>query len=194
MPDFDAIVSDAELAIYCIFAAASFLGIAAGSVSGKTSRDVYAKLNKPSWAPPPWVYGLVWIILYILIGLSFWTARRTVVTVASIPWTTALFWITNSFFAGWPRIFFHHRMYGTAAFQIVVSFLLVVGAAIAAGVETYWLPAVLLIPVCLWVLFAAVLNIVIWRRQATASASASRPQSGAQTTIGVAPASFLFPS
>jgi benzodiazapine receptor len=31
----------------------------------------YQNLNKPAWAPPSWLFGPVWTILYILIAISF---------------------------------------------------------------------------------------------------------------------------
>ncbi len=31
----------------------------------------YSSLNKPSWAPPPWLFGPVWSILYLIIFYSF---------------------------------------------------------------------------------------------------------------------------
>ena len=31
----------------------------------------YAKLSKPKWAPPAWVFGPVWSVLYIIIAVSF---------------------------------------------------------------------------------------------------------------------------
>lgn len=31
----------------------------------------YATLVKPSWAPPAWIFGPVWSILYIIIAVSF---------------------------------------------------------------------------------------------------------------------------
>ena len=35
------------------------------------SSDWYQTLIKPSWAPPSWIFGPVWTVLYILIAYSF---------------------------------------------------------------------------------------------------------------------------
>ncbi len=31
----------------------------------------YAQLKKPSWAPPAWLFGPAWMVLYILIAISY---------------------------------------------------------------------------------------------------------------------------
>ena len=33
----------------------------------------YSQLIKPSWAPPSWLFGPVWSVLYIIIFISFGT-------------------------------------------------------------------------------------------------------------------------
>ena len=37
----------------------------------------YAGLVKPTWAPPSWLFGPVWSILYLLIAISGWILWST---------------------------------------------------------------------------------------------------------------------
>ncbi|HYC90682.1 MAG TPA: TspO/MBR family protein [Thermoanaerobaculia bacterium] len=48
------------------------LPLLAGAIGGIASRSApafYAQLVKPEWAPPPWLFGPVWTVLYLMMGL-----------------------------------------------------------------------------------------------------------------------------
>lgn len=46
------------------------VGLLSGFIAGNNALDIYQNLNLPAFAPPSYVYGIVWSILYILIGIS----------------------------------------------------------------------------------------------------------------------------
>lgn len=56
-----------------LFAAAPPVAAAVlGGVGSKDAPTVYARLDKPSWAPPAEVFGPAWTTLYGLIGVASW--------------------------------------------------------------------------------------------------------------------------
>ncbi len=57
----------------------------------------YSQLIKPTWAPPPWIFGPVWTVLYLLIAISFGTVFYKVVT-KEISWEVALPFVLNLVF------------------------------------------------------------------------------------------------
>ena len=57
----------------------------------------YAQLIKPSWAPPSWLFGPVWSILYAIIAVSFGTVFYKAFT-KQIPWIVALPFALNLIF------------------------------------------------------------------------------------------------
>ncbi len=57
----------------------------------------YSQLEKPSWAPPSWLFGPVWSVLYIIIAITFGTVFYRVYQ-GQIPWIVALPFALNLFF------------------------------------------------------------------------------------------------
>src|SRR4051794_37467542 len=55
---------------------ASFAAAAIGGVASAGAGDFYARLDRPTWAPPGWVFGPVWSVLYALQGVGAWLVWR----------------------------------------------------------------------------------------------------------------------
>jgi translocator protein len=56
-----------------LFAAGTAIGAAAiGSIGSRRAPEVYARLDKPAWAPPAGVFGPAWTALYAAIGVAGW--------------------------------------------------------------------------------------------------------------------------
>ena len=143
--------------IGCVLASLAAGGV--GALATRSAPAFYGSLDRPPWAPPPWVFGPVWTILYLLMGTAAWLVwmRRGSVSVHRALWLFATQLVLN---AAWSWIFFAWRQ---GAFAIVEILALLV--ALAATVASFWrvrpLAGALLLPYLGWVCFASILTIAV---------------------------------
>ena len=121
----------------------------------------YAALAKPAWTPPGAVFGPVWTILYVLMGVAAWLVWRKA-GFAGAGTALTLFIVQLVLNALWSYLFFGAHQLLPAFIEVVVLWVLIL-----ATMLSFWriIPAagVLLIPYLCWVAFAATLNFQIWR-------------------------------
>ena len=120
----------------------------------------YASLNKPSFTPPNWVFGPVWITLYVLMAIAAFLVWRKDLNVPGVKTALFLFCVQLALNGLWSPAFFGMRSTVTGAVVIILLWTVLL--------LTIWkffplsVPAtVLLVPYLLWVSYAAVLNISI---------------------------------
>ncbi len=141
---------------------ALFIGIAflpsLGAVAVKPG-GWYAALNKPLWNPPSWIFGPVWTLLYILIGLAgyfVWTRGRREDRLAVFSVYGAQLLLN----ALWTPLFFGlHQIGGALADLVLMWFMILLNIGLFSRQRR--LAAWLLIPYFLWVSFAGALNAAI---------------------------------
>jgi benzodiazapine receptor len=121
----------------------------------------YATLTKPSFNPPGWIFGPVWTLLYLLIGISFyliWTskAKSELKTKAYIIFAIQI--ILNGI---WSPIFFGmHQI--LLALIIIILMLVSITLNFIAFHRISEKASYLLLPYWLWVCFATLLNYSIF--------------------------------
>lgn len=120
----------------------------------------YAELIKPSWAPPSWLFGPVWSVLYVLIAISFGAVfflaiRRKIPAAVAVPFALNL--AANAAFT---PLQFGLRSNILAAADILVVLATLVWAGIAIYPHARWITWMQL-PYVLWVAFATVLQLTI---------------------------------
>lgn len=134
------------------------LVLVAALVGGWGSVDapqVYARLDKPAWAPPAAVFGPAWTVLYALMALAaLWVARLQDVTRHRALAVFAAQLVANAL---WSWCFFAWRDAGLALVVLGLMWLLLL-----ASVRLFWRlrrgAGALLLPVLAWVSFAGALN------------------------------------
>jgi tryptophan-rich sensory protein len=120
----------------------------------------YQQLVKPTWAPPSWLFGPVWTILYVLIAISFGAVFYKAFT-KQISWLIAFPFILNLIF----NFAFTPLQFGLQNnFVAAVDILLILGTLIWALIAIHphmaWVSYVN-IPYLLWVSFATILQLTI---------------------------------
>ncbi len=131
----------------------------AGWITGENIHTWYDHLNKPSFNPPSAVFGPVWTVLYIMIGISgglLWAKRNEAVI-------AFMFYIAQLFFnIIWSFIFFgYHEIHW--AFVDIIVLLVFIFLTIIFSLRKSLLAALLLVPYFAWVIFAAILNYNFWQ-------------------------------
>lgn len=120
----------------------------------------YSQLIKPTWAPPSFLFGPVWSVLYIIIAISFGTVFYKAFN-KQIPFIVVLPFILNLIF----NLSFTYFQFGLksnilAAIDISLVLITLVWLMIAIYPYIKWV-AIINIPYLLWVCFATILQFTI---------------------------------
>ena len=137
----------------------TFAAAALGAIASADAGTFYAQLERPVWAPPAWVFGPVWTVLYALMGVSAWLVwRRAGFTRAHLVFLCQL--AVNAL---WSWLFFAWKQGALAFIEALVLWMLIAATAIAFW-RLHRAAALLLVPYALWVAFAVVLTYAVWQR------------------------------
>lgn len=120
----------------------------------------YQNLIKPTWAPPSWLFGPVWSILYAIIAITFVYAG-VLFSKGKIPFIVLLPFILNLIF----NFAFTPIQFGLKNNLLAsVDILLILGTLIWALIAIWPYAKIITLanlPYLLWVMFATVLQITI---------------------------------
>lgn len=119
----------------------------------------YAALTKPAWNPPNWLFGPVWTILYLLMGISlyrYWQRAPKVNVGAGISLMVGQL-ILNAL---WSIVFFGLHQPITAVYVIIALWLAIVWTMVEFS-RVDKTAAWLLAPYLAWVTFASALNYAV---------------------------------
>lgn len=134
---------------------------AIGALASIQAQSFYAELNQPAWAPPGYVFGPVWTLLYAMMAVAAWMVwseggfenNRVALS---------LFLLQLGVNALWSWLFFGWFLGALAFVDIIILWFL-----IAATLLGFWrkrlFAGALLVPYLIWVSFAATLNYSVWQ-------------------------------
>jgi translocator protein len=141
-----------------VIGAAVALASVVGALAASSAAGQYAQLEQPSWAPPSWLFGPVWTVLYVMIAISGWLVwKRTGLGKAMWVFTAQL--VLNTL---WTPLFFGADMFALAFVDIAALWVLI-GLTIYQFAKVSRPAAALLVPYWAWVTFASALNFAIWQ-------------------------------
>tara|TARA_B100001057_G_scaffold119188_1_gene117863 strand:- start:684 stop:1145 length:462 start_codon:yes stop_codon:yes gene_type:complete len=112
----------------------------------------YESLNKPSFNPPNYLFGIVWPILYLLMSIVSFINAKTIYK---------LYFLQLVVNGLWSWIFFAFQSIGFAFLDIVVLIFLNILIMKQLREIQAWLSLMLYAPYILWITFASILNLSI---------------------------------
>jgi len=133
------------------------VGFLSGAASGSGAENPwFAALEKPATYPPPVTFGIVWSLLYVMMGLaaalvaSAWGARGRVIALV-------MFVIQFALNLAWSPVFF-----GLHELRWALYLLGVIDVAVLLTLVLFWRvrwqDGALLLPYLAWVCFGSLLN------------------------------------
>jgi tryptophan-rich sensory protein len=139
--------------------ALAFVAAAISGIASTRAPEFYQALIRPSWAPPAALFGPVWSVLYLLMGLASWLVWRE--GSKNTRGALRLYLVQLVLNSLWSWLFFAWHQGRWAFFKIVVLWVMILATVVA-----FWrirpLAGVLLVPYLLWVSFATALAYTVW--------------------------------
>lgn len=137
-------------------------GVAAlgGHATGASVRTWYPTLAKPSWTPPPWLFGPAWTFLYTAMAFVAWRVWRLPASADRLG-LLHRWWLQLALNGAWSWAFFYFQS-PPAGLLVIGALLLLIGAMQPRLARLDRVSALFWTPYVLWVAFASCLNLWIW--------------------------------
>ena len=142
-------------------AACEISGIVSSMLSGAVINPWFDNLRKPAWNPPSYLFGPVWAILYLVMGISIWLIWKSNKRMHEKEIAITFFVIQLFLNFWWSMLFFKFHSPPLA----LVDIILLLTVMILTAFKFFPISktaAYLFIPYICWVAFATVLNYSIW--------------------------------
>lgn len=134
------------------------VGVTAAGFTASSVHSWFRTLARPPGTPPDWVFGPVWMVLYVLMGISAWLVWRGRDLAPHRSYRALRLWgwqlLLN---AAWTPAFFGLRN-PLAGMIVIVPLLILILATTGLFRARCRVAALLLLPYAAWVAYAAYLN------------------------------------
>lgn len=124
-------------------------------------REFYSSLVRPPLSPPGWLFPIVWVLLYAMMGAAFYFVKTSARGSYSDHRSAVIYYIFQlAVNFSWSIVFFRFEALLAAAVVIILLDLLVIITMMQFRLInklSFWL----MIPYLIWILFATYLNIGI---------------------------------
>jgi tryptophan-rich sensory protein len=117
----------------------------------------YHSLEQPGWAPPDYMFGVIWTAIFAMIAVSGVLAWEKAPTRRETEISLGLFALNGFLNLGWSFIFFRMHRPDIALYELVGLWLSILVLIVFCGRFSRW-SALLLVPYLIWVTTAGVLN------------------------------------
>ncbi len=138
------------------------VGAISGLFTASGVKGWYVSAVKPAFNPPNWIFGPVWTILYIMMGIALYLVWKVAADKQLKKTAIILFAVQLALNFCWSFIFFKMQEPGWAFAEILLLWLMILLTIIWFG-KISSTAAWLLVPYICWVSFASVLNFSIWQ-------------------------------
>lgn len=152
-------ISVPDLLIFILSAEA--VGAVSALLSG-SMKDFFEKYQEPPLLPPSWLFPVVWVILYAVMGVSAYLIymSKTSENAAENKQAMAVYWSQLAVNFSWSIVFFRFEALWVAV-AVVLALLVLIIIMIAKFRKIRPLAAYINIPYLLWVAFASYLTIAV---------------------------------
>ncbi|MGI8949099.1 MAG: TspO/MBR family protein [Ornithinimicrobium sp.] len=123
-----------------------------------TSREPgwYAALVKPRWQPPDWVFGVIWPLNFLALGIAAWVVGRADDSSMAVAFLGLL--VASSALALlWACLFYVPHRLRAGALALTAAAMLACALPVVAWMVTWWV-GLILVPYAVWLSVAGALS------------------------------------
>ena len=144
--------------------AALAIPLAVGGFSAFLTRDgmrYFQSVSQPPLSPPPWVFPVVWTILYLMMGAASYLVLTGGASQPRRDRALTVYGFSLAVNFLWPIVFFTMRFYfGAFLLLLLLWVLAAVAALLFSCIDSR--AGKLMLPYLVWLTFAAYLNLGVW--------------------------------